>query len=68
MRKLGLPEDGEELRDLIEMNWGELGTKDLAGDDDSTRKRREFVTILESAIESDLEGQHEASLVAATGS
>ena len=68
MRKLGLPEDGEELRELIEMNWGELETKDLAGDDEPQRKRRAFVTVLERAIGSDLEGKHEALLEAAAGS
>ncbi|KAK0860673.1 hypothetical protein LTR87_017237 [Friedmanniomyces endolithicus] len=68
LRKLGLPEDGEELRELIEMNWGELETKDLAGDDEPQRKRRAFVTVLERAIGSDLEGKHEALLEAAAGS
>ncbi|KAK0286918.1 hypothetical protein LTR35_004387 [Friedmanniomyces endolithicus] len=68
LRKLGLPEDGEELRELIEMNWGELETKDLAGDDEPQRKRRALVTVLERAIGSDLEGKHEALLEAAVGS
>ncbi|KAK0249239.1 hypothetical protein LTR12_017880 [Friedmanniomyces endolithicus] len=68
LRKLGLPEDGEELRELIELHWGELDTKDLAGDDDSMRKRRALVTVLERAIGSDLEGKHEALLEAAAGS
>ncbi|KAK1029283.1 hypothetical protein LTR33_017252, partial [Friedmanniomyces endolithicus] len=68
LRKLGLPEDGEELRELVELRWGELDTKDLAGDDDSMRKRRALVTVLERAIGSDLEGKHEALLEAAAGS
>ncbi|KAK1051686.1 hypothetical protein LTR74_016728 [Friedmanniomyces endolithicus] len=68
LRKLGLPEDGEELRELIELHWGELDTKNLAGDDDSMRKRRALVTVLERAIGSDLEGKHEALLEAAAGS
>ncbi|TKA73744.1 hypothetical protein B0A55_05457 [Friedmanniomyces simplex] len=68
LRKLGLPDDGEELRDLMERHWSGVETKHLAGDDEAMRKRRAFVTILERATGCDLEGKHEALLEAAAGS
>ncbi|KAK4549581.1 hypothetical protein LTR36_006578 [Oleoguttula mirabilis] len=60
LHKLGLPEAGEELIEVIEEHWSTLNTKQLAGDDEAARKRRALVTILERATGSDLEGKHEA--------
>ncbi|KAK5113221.1 hypothetical protein LTR62_003557 [Meristemomyces frigidus] len=66
LRKLDLPKDGRELHALIEQNWSELETQELAGEDEATKKRRAMVIILERATGSDLEGKHEALLEAAT--
>ncbi|KAK3647476.1 hypothetical protein LTR22_013769 [Elasticomyces elasticus] len=65
LRKLGLPEDGEELKDLVEKYWDVLKVEDLAGDDEATKKRRAFTIVLERATGADLEGKHEALLAAA---
>ncbi|KAK5724307.1 hypothetical protein LTR15_004351 [Elasticomyces elasticus] len=65
LRKLGLPDDGEELRDLLEKHWDVLKVEELAGGDEETKKRRAFTIILERATGADLEGKHEALLAAA---
>lgn len=68
LKKLGLPEEGDELQNLLEKHWGELETKHLAGDDEVVRKRRAFVVVLERATGSDLEGKLDAVLEAAAAS
>lgn len=65
LHKLGLPDDGQELRKAIEGCWNDLDTKHLAGEDEAMKKRRAFVTILERATGSDLEGKSDALLEAA---
>ncbi|KAK4580024.1 hypothetical protein LTR86_000226 [Recurvomyces mirabilis] len=65
LHKLGLPEEGEELHEVVEQHWDELDTKVIAGSDEDMKKRRALVTVLERATGSDLEGKHEALLAAA---
>lgn len=65
LHKLGLPEEGEALQKIIEGCWGDLETERLAGDDEDTKKRRAFVTVLERATGADLEGKGDALLEAA---
>lgn len=65
LRNLGLPDDGEELRDLIKEHWKELTTEELAGDDDEAKKRRAFVVLLERATGADLEARVDQVLEAA---
>ncbi|KAK5125031.1 hypothetical protein LTR85_001222 [Meristemomyces frigidus] len=65
LHKLGLPEDVEELPAAIDEHWEGLDTTHVAGDDEAAKKRRAFVTILERATGSDLEGRSEALVQAA---
>ncbi|KAK3678604.1 hypothetical protein LTR78_001902 [Recurvomyces mirabilis] len=65
LHKLGLPDEGEELHELIVQHWSELDTKVVTGSDEDMKKRRALVTVLERATGSDLEGKHEALLAAA---
>jgi len=68
LRKLGLPEEGQELEKLMGELWSKLETDRLAGDDEAAKKRRAFVTLLERATGSDLEGKQDALLQAAAAS
>lgn len=57
LRKLGLPEEAEDLRKVVEQHWGKLQKKGLAGEGDAQKRRRAFVVILERAVGADLEGK-----------
>lgn len=65
LRKLGLPEEAEDLEKRILQHWNKLDRKNVAGKDDTAKKRRAFVTVLERAIGADLEGKIDAVLEAA---
>lgn len=65
LKKLGLPEEAEDLRKAMEDHWGKLDTKGVAGDDKEAKTRRAFVTVLERAVGADLEGKIDALLEAA---
>lgn len=65
LRKLGLPEEAEDLEKAIGQHWSKLDRKNITGKDDSAKKRRAFVTVLERAIAADLEGKIDAVLEAA---
>lgn len=65
LKKLGLPEEAEDLEKLIQENWSKLNTKDITGDDDAMRKRRALVTLLERATGSDLENKQDLLMEAA---
>jgi hypothetical protein len=65
LRKLGLPEEANDLEKALDQQWSKLDKKDFVGKDDATKKRRAFVTILERAIGADLEGKIDAVLEAA---
>lgn len=65
LRKLNLTQDGEELQKLVEEHWAKLETKHLAGENDSAKKRRAFVVLLERATGADLEGKIDEVLEAA---
>lgn len=67
LRVLGLPQDGQELVDLIKTHWKDIKSSDLAGKDEEERKRRAFVLILERATGAQLEHQIDAVLSAAAG-
>jgi hypothetical protein len=64
LRKLGLPEEAEDLVKALDQHWSKMRKKDLAGKDDAAKKRRAFVTVLERAIGADLEGKIDALLEA----
>jgi len=68
LRKLGLPEEGGELRKAIEQHWKELDSGNVAGDDEAAKKRRAFVVILERAVGADLEGKVDDLMAAAAAS
>jgi hypothetical protein len=63
--KLGLPTEGSELAKLIDENYQDLDTSNIVGKDEAEKKRRAFVTVLERAIGSDLEGKVDELLAAA---
>ena len=56
VEKLGLPGRSEELRKLLDENWGRLEIEDIAAKDEEEKKRKAFVRILERAVGADLEG------------
>lgn len=55
LEKLGLPSKAEDLVKLIDEEWGNLKTLEIAGKDEEERKRRAFVVLLERVIGADLE-------------
>lgn len=65
LRMLGLPQDGQELVDLIQSHWKDVKSSDVAGKGDDERKRRAFVLILERATGAQLEHKIDAVLSAA---
>lgn len=65
LRKLGLPEEAEDLRKAMEQQWSKLQTKGLAGEGEAAKKRRAFVIILERAVGADLEGKVDGLVAAA---
>lgn len=65
LRKLGLSEEAEDLRKVMEQHWSKLGTKHIAGKDEAAKKRRAFVVILERAVGADLEGKVDDLIAAA---
>lgn len=67
LRVLGLPQDGQELVDLIKSHWKDVKSSDLAGKDEDERKRRAYVLILERATGAQLEHKIDAVLSAAAG-
>lgn len=67
LRVLGLPQDGQELVDLIKSHWKDVKSSDLAGKDEEERKRRAFVLILERATGAQLEHKIDDVLSAAAG-
>ncbi|KIW07366.1 uncharacterized protein PV09_02212 [Verruconis gallopava] len=52
---LGLPDDAEELYDMIDAIWEELDTDQFDGGDEEEKKRRAFVVLLERVIGAQLE-------------
>ena len=65
LRKLGLPEEADDLEKALDQQWSKLDKKNVFGRDDATKKRRAFVIVLERAIGADLEGKIDAVLEAA---
>lgn len=65
LRNLGLPDDAEELRTLLEKHLDSLNTENVAGEGEAARKRRAFVVALERAVGAELEGKIDALLEAA---
>ncbi|MCJ1236622.1 hypothetical protein MMC14_004604 [Varicellaria rhodocarpa] len=55
LKKLGLPDDAEGLRNLLDENWKNLTIVDIAAEDDQGKRRKAFARILERAIGADLE-------------
>ena len=67
LRKLGLPEEAEDLQKALEKHWSKVDKKQIAGNNDAAKKRRAFVIVLERAIGADLEGKMDALIEAAAG-
>jgi hypothetical protein len=67
LKQVGLPQDAEELKKVVEENWSKLETKKLAGDNEAAKKRRAFVVILERVTGANLEGKIDAAVEAASG-
>jgi hypothetical protein len=67
LKQIGLPQDAEELKKVVEENWSKLETKKLAGDNEAAKKRRAFVVILERVTGANLEGKIDAAVEAASG-
>ena len=66
--ELGLPQEPEELKKLIEENWDSVAPKGIAeGKDTGVRKRRAFVIVLERATGVELENNI-SQLLEASGS
>ena len=65
LKKLGLPDDGQELNDLFDEHWSSIDKSNLVGKTDEEKKKRAFVTVLERATGADLEGKIDALLEAA---
>lgn len=57
IEKLGLPGDTDGLRDLMEEHWEKLDVGSIRAQDESEKKRKAFVRILERAVGADLEGK-----------
>lgn len=60
LKQIGLPTDAKGLESSLAEHWSKLETQHLAGADESARKRRAFVVVLERAIGADLEGKVES--------
>ena len=56
VEKLGMPGSSEELRNLLDENWGRLEIEDIEAEDEEEKKRKGFVRMLERAVGADLEG------------
>ena len=54
--KLGLPDDADRMKGLLDENWEGLDVKDIEAKDEDEKKRKAFVRILERAVGADLEG------------
>jgi hypothetical protein len=67
LHKLGLPDEAEELLQMLDKHWKQMSTQHLAGDDAASKKRRAFVTVLERATGCDLEGKVDDLVEAAAG-
>lgn len=68
LRMLGLPQDGQELVDLLEGSWKKVDGKakgELAGEGEAAKKRRAFVVVLERATGAQLEDKIDDVLAAA---
>jgi len=62
MAALGLPDDADELFEIVEATWEDLDFKDITGKDEDEKKRRAFVVILERVVGAHLEKKSEAVL------
>ena len=56
LEKLGLPNDADEMEQLLHEHWKEVEIDDVEAKDDEKRKRKAFVRLLERAVGADLEG------------
>ncbi|KAI0483439.1 hypothetical protein F4859DRAFT_528845 [Xylaria cf. heliscus] len=68
LKALGLPDHADELEDAIDSNWKHLETKALVGGNEPAKKRTAFATILERAIDAQLEGKLNEVIIAAAAS
>ncbi len=59
LQKLGLPDNAEELKKLLENHWTEVNVEGFEGNEDE-QKRRVFIQVLERAVGVDLEGNADA--------
>ncbi|KAF1986568.1 hypothetical protein K402DRAFT_412616 [Aulographum hederae CBS 113979] len=58
LKELGLPTEAEQLSELVERHWEELGSAAVDGDVDvEGKKRRAFVVVLERIVGAHLEGK-----------
>lgn len=59
LRELGLPDDGEQLRQILEEHWDECDTVGVAGRDEDERHHRGLMVVVERATGAGLEGKIE---------
>jgi endonuclease III len=63
---LGLPQDGNELADLIKSNWANINAKGISGASDAAHRQRfVFVRVVELAVAAELESKTQDVLKAA---
>jgi len=62
MAALGLPDDADELLDILNESWEDVDTKELEGKNAEEKKRRALMVILERAIGAHLEKKSKALL------
>jgi hypothetical protein len=62
MAALGLPDDADELFEMIEGMWEDLDTDGLVGRDEDERERRVYVVVLERAVGPHLEKKNKTVL------
>ncbi|UJO12966.1 uncharacterized protein CLAFUR5_01096 [Fulvia fulva] len=68
LRALGLPQDHEDLKQVLEEHWSKLGTTHLAGKDNDQKKRRAFVVLLERVTTAKLDNKENEVREAAANS
>lgn len=56
IKTLGLGENAEKLKDLIDKHWSQLERRDMAASDENEEKRKAFARVLERAVGAQLEG------------
>ncbi len=56
LEKLGLPNNTDEMKQMLDEHWKEVRIDDVKAKDEEEKKRKTFVRLLERAVGADLEG------------